>query len=286
MEYNPPNTRERIAARRQRRQVRPPPADGSQAQPGPRQTLRDWLVSGRLISAIVFALSLIGLGYALFSPQLSIRSVQITGNNALSSAEIAELADLMGRPIWFVHPDAVAERLMTVAYVERAEVQLLLPDIATIQLVERRPEVRWLAGGVHYLVDGTGKVLGVAQEPAEPNVLVIVDNSSLQLQPGDRLDPDALNLSRALAVRLPGELGFSPAQIGWDLGLGVYARSGAGQTIVFGQNKELDRKLAVLNYLLTDGTAFTYLDLRSSTPYYQNTAAPGAEGSGPGANRP
>lgn len=286
MEYNPPNTRERIAARRQRRQVRPPPADGSQAQPGPRQSLRSWLASGRLVSAILLAVSLIALGYVLFSPRLSVRTVQISGNNALSSAEITELADVLGRSIWFVQPDAVAERLMSVAYVERAEVQVLLPDITTIRVIERRPEVRWLAGGVQYLVDGTGKVLGTAQEPAEPDVLVIVDNSNLQLQPGDRLDPDALNLSRTLAVRLPGELGFTPAQIGWDIGLGVYARSGAGQTIVFGQSEALDRKLAVLNYLLQDGTAFTYLDLRSSTPYYQNTAAPASEGAGQGAESP
>jgi cell division protein FtsQ len=282
MEYNLPNTRERIAARRQRRLVRPPLPDGSQAQPGPRQTLRSWLLSGRLISAIVLAVSLALLGYVLFSSRLNIRTVQITGNNALSAAEVTALADVIGRPIWFVHPDAVVERLMTAAYVESAVVDVVLPDVTTIEIVERRPEVRWLAGGVQYLVDGTGKVLGVAQEPAEPNVLVIVDNSHLQLQPSDRLDPDALDLARALALRLPGELAFTPAQIGWDIALGVYVRSSANQTIVFGRSDELDRKLAVLSYLLTDGTAFTYLDLRSSTPFYQNTAAPDTAGTGQG----
>jgi cell division protein FtsQ len=286
MEYNPPNTRERIAARRQRRPVRPPPPDGSQAQPGPRQTLRSWLLSGRLISAIVLAVSLALLGYVLFSSRLNIRTVQITGNNALSAAEVVALADVIGRPIWFVQPDAVTERLMTAAYVESAAVDVVLPDVTTIEIVERRPEVRWLAGGVQYLVDGTGKVLGVAQEPAEPNVLVIVDNSHLQLQPSDRLDPDALDLARALALRLPGELGFTPAQIGWDMALGVYVRSSANQTIVFGRSDELDRKLAVLSFLLTDGTAFTYLDLRPSTPFYQNTAAPDTAGTGQGATSP
>lgn len=282
MEYNPPNTRERIAARRQRRPGKPPPADGSQAQPGIQQTLRAWLLNGRLFSLIVFLISMSALGVVLFSPQLNIRQVTISGNSALAQSEVLELADVLGRPIWFVDPELVAERLRTVAYVERADVSVVLPDEVRIQLVERRPEVRWLAGGVQYLVDGTGKVLGIAQEPAEPSVLVIEDNSHMQLQPGDRLDPDALVLVRMLALRLPNDVGFTPMQIGWDMALGVYVRSASNQTIVFGRSDELERKLAVLRYVVQDGTAFTYLDLRAATPFYQNTAAPTSDDSGAG----
>jgi cell division protein FtsQ len=72
------------------------------------------------------------------------------------------------------------------------------------------------------------------------------------------------------------ELGLTPAQIGWDYGLGVYVRSPAGQTIVFGQSESLGRKLAVLDVLLKDQTSFTYLDLRPDNPFYQDVAsAPG-----------
>jgi cell division protein FtsQ len=154
-------------------------------------------------------------------------------------------------------------------------VELALPDQATIRVVERRPEVRWLAGGVHYLVDRTGKVLGPAQEPADANVLVITDNSHLALEPNQQIDLDAVQLSQDLALRLPVELGFTPAQIGWDFGLGVYVRSSAAQTIVFGRSEDLPRKLAVLKALLQDQTPFSYLDLRPANPFYQHTG-PGA----------
>ena len=150
--------------------------------------------------------------------------------------------------------------------------------MAIIRIVERKPEVRWQAGGVQYFVDGTGKVLAAAQELAKADVLVIADNSHTQLKPNDQLDLDAIQLAQALALRLPVELGFTPAQIGWDYGLGVYVRSAAGQTIIFGQSKDLARKLAIFAVLLKDQTAFTYLDLRPDNPFYQNVVSAPAVG--------
>jgi cell division protein FtsQ len=207
----------------------------------------------------------------LTSPRFSVQQVTVEGNSALDAGAVAELAGIVGRPIWFVQPEQAIARLAENAYVDSAAVELRLPDQAVIRIAERRPEVRWLAGGVQYLVDRTGKVLGPAQEPADASVLVITDNSHLQLQPNEQIDLDAVKLAQDLALRLPVELGFTPAQIGWDLGLGVYVRSAAGQTIVFGRSEELERKLDVLNVLLQDSTPFTYLDLRPATPFYQNT---------------
>lgn len=272
MDYNPPNTRERIAARRQARRGQPAPPPGQQATPGARLALRDWLASGRLAGLLICAAACAAMAFLLTSPRFSVRQVTVEGNSALDADAVAALAGVMGRPIWFVEPGQAVARLAENAYVDSASVELALPDRATIRIAERRPEVRWLAGGVQYLVDRTGKVLGPAQEPADANVLVITDNSHLELQPNEQIDLDAVRLSQDLALRLPLELGFTPAQIGWDYGLGVYVRSTAGQTIVFGRSEELPRKLAVLKQLLQDSTSFTYLDLRPATPFYQNIA--------------
>jgi cell division protein FtsQ len=283
MDYNPPNTRERVEARRQARrgqsaQAAPPrrtppaAAPGQQAVPGARQALLGWVASGRLAGLLLFLPACLALGYLLTSPEFAVRDVRVEGNSALPNSEVAELAGFVGRPIWYVSPAEAVARLGESAYVASASVELALPDQALIRIVERRPEVRWQAGGVQYLVDGTGKVLGAAQEPAETDVLVIADNSHLELKPNEQLDTDAIRLAQDLSLRLPLELGLSPAQIGWDFGLGVYARTAAGQTIVFGQSEELARKLAVLDALLKDQTAFTYLDLRPDNPFYQNAA--------------
>ncbi|NJO83171.1 MAG: hypothetical protein HC828_10360 [Blastochloris sp.] len=148
-------------------------------------------------------------------------------------------------------------------------IRIGLPDRATIKIAERRPEVRWAVGDVQYLVDGSGRVLDIAHEPADPATLVIQDNSHHQLQLKDYIDTDALELARALMLRLPDELGIHPTTMGWDIALGVYIISQSGQTIVFGQMDNLERKLAILHHLQQDGTIFTFLDLRPSNPYYR-----------------
>lgn len=272
MDYNEPNTRQRIAARRQRRRG-PAPAPGLQATPGPRRSLQSWLASGRLVGLALFLGACGALAYVFTDETFSVRQVAVEGNSALSAEAVAALADLQGRPIWFVQREVAAARLRENAYVASAAVEVALPDQAIIRIVERRPEVRWQAGGVQYLVDGTGKVLAAADAPAEPDVLVIADSSHGMLNPNDQLDLDAIQLAQSLALRLPVELGLTAAQIGWDYGLGVYVRSGAGQTIVFGQSEELGRKLAILDVLLKEQTSFTYLDLRPDNPFYQDVAS-------------
>lgn len=279
MEYNPPNTRERIAARRRARQAHPARAS-AQVRPGPRRALGSWLTSGKLFSLVLFLATMGAFGYLFTAPRFSVRQVAIEGNNLLKPDLITDLARLHGTPIWFVDSAVVAERLLQDAYIERASVRVVLPDQAIISIVERRPEVRWQLGNAQFLVDSNGKVLGLADEidsdhadDAERPFLVIVDTSPHMLQPNDQVDPDALRLAQALEMRLPAELNFEPPIIGWDFGLGVYVKTDAGQTIVFGQTEDLERKLVILEHLLTEQTAFTYLDLRPSNPFYQNTGA-------------
>lgn len=276
MDYNPPNTRQRIAARRLARQGRTP-TSGSQVRPNLQRAMLSGLQNGRLASLMIFVVCISMLGYMFSSADYNIQHVTVEGLNALKLEQVISEAGIQGRPIWFVGTGEIEARLRENPYVESVHVQLVIPDRANIQISERRPEVRWQVGNVQYLVDSRGQVLAAAQEPATGDVLIVIDRSTQELKPGDRIDTDALSLTRTLALRLPQELAFNPVQIGWDFGVGVYVQSANGETIIFGQNKELDRKLAILGKLLQDKTPFTYLDLRSSSPFYQNHQAPGNE---------
>lgn len=244
--------------------------NGNHAHPGTRRTILYWLASGRLFSGCVFLVSL-GLLYYLFtSPAFHIQQVQVEGNNALKTEVVAELSQLRGTPIWFANLDHAAAHILENAYIEQVSIGITLPDRARIRVVERKPDLRWQLDGIHYLIDSNGTVLDVAHTAPEPGTLVIVDTTRHSIQLGMRVDADALKLARLLALRLPTELRFTPASIGWDFGLGVFVTSDSGQTIVFGQSDNLDHKLAIFHYLLNDNTAFTFLDLRPSNPYYQN----------------
>ena len=76
--------------------------------------------------------------------------------------------------------------------------------------------------------------------------------------------------SRTIARRPDQHL--SPASIGWDGNNGMIVMTADGRTIIFGQNDNLDDKFTILRALIADGTAFTLLDLRPSTPFYRNDA--------------
>jgi cell division protein FtsQ len=270
-DYNQPNTRARVAARRQTRAKRPAPA----ARPGPKRAVSGWLATGKVASLLVFIGALGGLVYVATAPRFAVSAVAVEGAQALSQEKVAALAGVTGQSIWLVDTEQIVERLQTNAYIERASASVALPDRLTIAIRERRPEVRWQTGGALYLIDGDGRVLDTDEAAPISDTLVIEDLSNRPLQPNDMVDTDALKLGRVLSLRLPAELGLQPSRIAWNLDTKIFVTTADNRTIVFGTSDNLDGKLMVLGTLLKDQTAFTFLDLRPSTPFYRNDA-PGA----------
>lgn len=269
-QYNQPNTRERVAARRKQLRKR----GGSAVVPGPRRAVGAWLRSGRLASLALLVGSLLGLVYVFTAPRFAVADVRVAGAQVLSPEAVVDLADARGLSIWFVDTGQIVARLKANAYVEQANAYVALPDRLMIELIERRPEVRWQVAGTRYLVDASGRVLGTDGSVPLSNTLVIDDLSRRPLQPNDHVDTDALQLGRTLALRLPGELRLKLAGIGWSGDTGVVVTTEDRRSIIFGQSDQLETKLAVLSTLLRDGTAFTQLDLRPNTPYYRNDNVP------------
>ncbi len=270
--YNQPNTRARIAARRKRSRV---PRTESGVLPGPRRAAGQWLASGHAFSLVLLLTSLAGLLYIAFAPQFVIQTVHVNGAQTLSEAEVAELAGATGQSIWLVQTDAIVARIAGSAYVEQASASVALPDVLTINLVERRPELRWQAGNTRFLIDGDGRVLGPDTTATLTNTLIIEDRSGRAIEANDRIDPEVLQLSRLLALRLPGEAGVTPAGISWDPAQGVTIATTDGRTIVFGRMDNLEAKIKVLRFLtIQEPTEYTYLDLRPAAPYYRNDGPP------------
>jgi cell division protein FtsQ len=164
----------------------------------------------------------------------------------------------------------IADRLKANAYIERADAYLVLPDTLNLDVGERRPELRWRSGNSLYLIDASGRVLSDDAAAPLTGTLVIEDRSNHQLQPNDMVDPLALKVGRDLALRLPSELNLSPTTIAWDGDNGMLITTADNRTIIFGRGDDLDNQLVILGSILHDGTSFTLLDLRPSTPYYRN----------------
>lgn len=258
----------RASAHTRMRRQPPTRAGSSQVQPGVRRTLLHWITSGRLFSLGLFVAATACLCYLFIAPDFQVQQVDVAGNAVLEDHVVTDMAQLDDLWIWFVDKEAIATQVRQNAYVEQAAVELALPNRAIVHISERRPEVRWQAGGTEYLVDGSGRVLDAATATND-GTLVIVDTSNPTLQPNQYVDPDALKLAQALAVRLPNEMQFAPQMIGWDAVLGVYIISPFNQTIVFGRSDNLEHKLAILHQLLRDDVHFAHLDLRHRYPYYR-----------------
>ncbi len=265
-EYNQPNTRERIAARRRARAAR----RGSAVRPGPRRAVGSWVTSGRLFSLLSLIAALGGLLYIATAPRFTVQQILVEGVQAMQPNAVAELSGARGQSIWLIDTRQIVDQLKSSAYIENASASVALPDRLMITVNERRPEVRWQSGGTLYLLDATGRVLGADKTAPVTNTLVIEDGSNRPLQPNDMVDSDAIQLGRVLSLRLPSELSLQPAHIGWNLDWRLFVTTIDNRKIIFGTSENLDSKLAILNTLLKDGTAFTLLDLRPNTPFYRN----------------
>lgn len=266
-DYNRPNTRARIAARRRRVNL---PQDESGVLPGPRRTVVGWLASGRILSLPLLVVAIGALLYVSISPRFSIRDIQVQGSSLLHADDVIRLSGARGHSIWLIDTKQIMANISESAYVEQVSTTLSLPDRLTIMIQERKPEVRWKSGNQLLLVDANGRVLGPDTSTILTDTLVIDDRSGQVLNPNDQIDPHALELGRTLSLRLPTELRLTPVNIAWGSDTGIVVDLGGGRTVVFGQPDHLDRKLAVLAKLNTDSVVFTYLDLRPETPYYRN----------------
>lgn len=131
-----------------------------------------------LVTASLYALSLAGhlgvkpdgipqaIDSAAASAGLSIRSISFEGLKHTPEAEArAALKNTPHRSAIFFDTSAARERLLSLGWVENAQVQLTLPDKLHVAVTEREPYARWsqTAGGSISVIDRKGHVLGAAQ---------------------------------------------------------------------------------------------------------------------------
>lgn len=100
------------------------------------------------------------------------------------------------------------------------------------------------------------------------DTIVVVDiTPNRELKPNDYVDADALEVARRVALRAE-ELPEPLQRITWEQNIGIVLEVG-NRTAVIGSSERLDEKLAILVQVLQNETAFSYLDLRPTAPYYR-----------------
>ena len=123
------------------------------------------LMAAAIVSGAVWAL----LGSSL----LVVRSVTVTGNHLVPTAEVLQAADVkLGTPLVRINTAAVARRVEGITQVQSARVSRHWPDAVVITVQERTPALAVASGRGYVLIDKFGvAVIRVARRPSGMVVL-------------------------------------------------------------------------------------------------------------------
>ena len=164
----------------------------------------------RFVSFLLAALlgTLIYLAFRL--PQLRVGEAQVTGNQVLSPADVNSVLNIAGRPVFLLSPSDLETRLrLNYPELVSVRVDVSLPNHISVNLVERKPVIRWEQGGGYTWIaeDGVafrprGELVGlisVVAESAPPGGSTVAD----PLNPAPFISTDMVLAVKGLAGHVP-----------------------------------------------------------------------------------
>lgn len=228
----------------------------------------------RLPGAIALAVAMLSLVFALFyiSPLLRVSRVTVIGATAVAADKVAQTADVEGQNIMAVDREEVARAVAQIPMVKSARVTRKLPNEVAITIEERRPWAIWQAQAAKYVIDDEGVVIGTSIPPQ--GLVTIVDTGSQPVKIGNRVEPGAVEMASKLTQLLPAAVGASPKRFEYAASSGLTVVADKGWQARFGDDEDLEYKVAVLKEILDAAAArkakVEVVDLRyKGRPYYR-----------------
>lgn len=218
----------------------------------------------------VAALLVVGGWQVIHHGPFSVQTVQVLGADGADADSVRAASELAGEQLVAVDARSAATRVEALPWVQSATVTTAFPRSATVTITERTPIAVWQDGGVPYLVDATGLIIGTADSAGD---LPAVDASSeASVQVGDRLDRDPLLAAQQVSQFARDTLRQPVTRIAYTRAGGLVVTMGKGLQVQLGASGDLNYELAVWRALAQNPhTAATMhiLDLRGDRPYYR-----------------
>jgi hypothetical protein len=244
----------------------------------PALTLPRFRASWRLLSFFLVALLGAGIYLAWTLPMFRVPAATVVGNKMLTAGEIETVLHLNNTQVFLVNPSMVADELRShFPEIISAKVSVDLPNLVTVEIVERQPVIRWEQSGTYAWMDPQG-VLFLPRGDM-PGLVVVSASGFPPGVPKSKDDPDALvpfaapqiiESVRQLAPHVPqgSVLLYDPKYgFGWV--------DGRGWTVWFGANPDqTDMKLrvyaALVDSILQRGILPSFINVAyPSAPYYR-----------------
>lgn len=213
---------------------------------------------------VVVAGAVAGGVWAWQSPIFRVQAVEVRGNAAVPAEVIVDRAALHGKSMFAADLDRAQRDLYEIALLRSVRIERQWPDRITIEVREREPWATWEQAGTRYMVDRDGVVLGHGEAPAGGPVIVSAGEYSLQ--PGDRVDYQAIAAAADIYAQLPERLGTTVVEVAYLPGKGVRVTTADGQVALLGDSSGISYKLAVWAAVAEEarrqGLSYSSIDLR------------------------
>jgi hypothetical protein len=208
----------------------------------------------RLPSFLVVALLATAIYFAFNTPQLRVAQAQVAGNQILTSAEINTALDISGQPAFLLIPAELEKRLrLQFPELSAARVDVTLPNTVSVQVVERKPVVRWEQGEGYTWVSEEG--IAFRPHGDMPGLIGVVALSAPPIEgivPSDPLTP-APFLAPEMVKTIKGLAGHVPpgVQILYEEEFGFGWNDPRGWQVYFGTSaSDVDLKMRVYESLV------------------------------------
>jgi len=227
------------------------------------------MTGSQMLALLAVPALIVLLVWFFFDTRFYVYAADIQGNAMLSRDEVFRASGLDGMSIFYVDRARVAKQIREgIPGVTQVYVNCHWPNQVSIRIGEQDVRFVWQTRGAPFLVDGEGLVLRL-DDGSHKDSLVIHDLDDRLIKPGDKVDLPALNAVLGLHGLLPEVKLFE-----YSREKGVSLMDARGWRIYFGDDRDLDRKVAnlqaMLQQLVTSNTAVELIDLRfADSPYYK-----------------
>jgi cell division protein FtsQ len=173
----------------------------------------------------------------LFTNDFRIDSVAIDGLQHGESGVVLAEAALLDRSAFRAEPDAAAERIARLPFVESVTVDLEFPGEATITIVERAPVLNVEHGGEAVIVSGEALAMGSGFIEGLPTLRLDSRGAPLET---------ALSREVILAVTAIAGVYGPDVMLVWSPDVGLVMELPDGALVNFGAPENIEAKLTVL----------------------------------------
>lgn len=227
----------------------------------------NWFVvltrTGRLPSLLVAIACAIVLYGFLFSGDYSVDDVVVQGAQLGDPMEIASATGAFGESVFEVEPEAVAEQLTALPYMQQVDIETHWPSQIVVNVTERVPAIVWQTAESSFLIDAHGQVLTTTGNSMD---LPVVESEAIEIEAGGQIDPQWVASVQAVYESLGPQLD----RVIWSDREGLTARLDDKSIVMFGYPEHFPMKIAVYQEVRTSGIVWAVLDLREpDRPYYE-----------------